>query len=441
MSEYEGHIIVRVEPGSIAEKMEIEAGDRLLAIDGEEIEDILDYRFLVNSESILMLIEKADGELWELDIENDYEDPGLVFENGLMSEYKHCSNKCVFCFIDQMPPGMRDTLYFKDDDDRLSFLQGNYMTLTNMKDKDIDRIIKYRMAPINISVQATNPDLRCKMLNNRFAGDSLRYLDRLYEAEIPMNGQIVLCPGFNDGDELVRTLDDLIKYAPVMESVSVVPVGLTKFRDELCPLNPVTPEIAAETIDLIERYQEVAMENWGIHFVHASDELYLLAGRELPEEFIYDGYLQLENGVGMLRLLIQETNDALAEVPVDETEEEISIATGKLAAPILNMLIESVNIVLPNKKIHLYTIENNFFGSSITVSGLITGRDLIEQLKGKPLGKRLLLPVNMFRSGEDIFLDDISIADVEKELGIKVVKQDSSGYALVDAIRNEVENE
>ena len=226
-----------------------------------------------------------------------------------------------------------------------------------------------------------------------------------------------------------------------MESVSVVPVGLTKFRDSLCPLTPVTPEIASATIDLIERYQQVAMENWGIHFVHASDELYLLAGRELPEEFIYDGYLQLENGVGMLRLLSEETNDALSEEPVDDTEEEISIATGKLAAPILEMLIESVKMVMPNKTIHLYPIENNFFGPSITVSGLITGQDIISQLKGKQLGTRLLLPINMFRSGEDVFLDDITIADVEKELGVKVVKQESSGYAFVDAIRNEVENE
>jgi len=420
MSEYRGHIIKSVEEGSIADQLGIEAGDRLMTIDDKEINDVLDYRYMINSESMVMLIEKPDGEEWEFDIEHGYEDPGIEFEQGLMSDYKSCTNKCVFCFIDQMPPGMRDTLYFKDDDSRLSFLQGNYMTLTNMKDADVDRIIRYRMAPINISIHTTNPELRCKMLNNRFAGDSLKYLDRLYEAEIPMNGQIVLCPGYNDGDELVRTFDDLMRYAPVMESVSIVPIGITRFRDGLAPVSPVTAEIAEKTIDLVERYQKVAMDSWGIHYLHASDELYLLAGREIPEAFVYDGYPQIENGVGMIRSLIDRKLEEYADTPYDETEDEFAIATGTLAAPILEYLAECSKIVMPNRKIHVYPIINDFFGHSITVAGLITGRDLINQLKGRELGNRLVLPRCMFRAGEEVMLDDISREDIERELGIKV---------------------
>ena len=429
-----GHTIKSVDPGSIADELGLEPGDRLLSIDGHELEDIFDYDYYIENESIVAVVAKKNGEEWELDIENDYQDLGLTFENGLMSDYKSCHNKCVFCFIDQMPKGMRETLYFKDDDSRLSFLQGNYVTLTNMKDKDIERIIKFKLAPINISVQTTNPELRCKMLHNRFAGEALKKIDRLYEAGTPMNGQVVMCKNLNDGDELDRTIRDLTKYIPCMESVSVVPVGLSKYRDGLYPLEPITAEDAAKTIDIIEKWQKKVYAEHGIHFIHASDEFYILAGRELPEEERYDGYIQLENGVGMIRLLTTEVHEALDELEGDEEEEELSIATGKLAAVYLAGFLEEIKKKFPNRKVHLYPIRNDFFGEMITVAGLITGQDLIAQLKDKPLGSRLLLPECMFRSGEEVFLDDITRQEVENALQVPVNIVKSSGQDFVNAV-------
>lgn len=429
-----GHTIKSVDPGSIADELGLEPGDRLLSIDGHELEDIFDYEYYIENESIMVVVAKKNGEEWELDIENDYQDLGLTFENGLMSDYKSCHNKCVFCFIDQMPKGMRETLYFKDDDSRLSFLQGNYVTLTNMKDKDIERIIKFKLAPINISVQTTNPELRCKMLHNRFAGEALKKIDRLYEAGTPMNGQVVMCKNLNDGDELDRTIRDLTKYIPCMESVSVVPVGLSKYRDGLYPLEPITAEDAAKTIDIIEKWQKKVYAENGIHFIHASDEFYILAGRELPEEERYDGYIQLENGVGMIRLLTTEVHEALDELEGDEEKEELSIATGKLAAVYLAGFLEEIKKKFPNRKVHLYPIRNDFFGEMITVAGLITGQDLIAQLKDKPLGSRLLLPECMFRSGEEVFLDDITRQEVENALQVSVNIVKSSGQDFVNAV-------
>ena len=429
-----GHTIKYVDPGSIADELGLEPGDRLLSIDGHELEDIFDYEYYIENESIMVVIAKKNGEEWELDIENDYQDLGLTFENGLMSDYKSCHNKCVFCFIDQMPKGMRETLYFKDDDSRLSFLQGNYVTLTNMKDKDIERIIKFKLAPINISVQTTNPELRCKMLHNRFAGEALKKIDRLYEAGTPMNGQVVMCKNLNDGDELDRTIRDLTRYIPCMESVSVVPVGLSKYRDGLYPLEPITAEDAAKTIDIIEKWQKKVYAEHGIHFIHASDEFYILAGRELPEEERYDGYIQLENGVGMIRLLTTEVHEALDELEGDEEKEELSIATGKLAAVYLAGFLEEIKKKFPNRKVHLYPIRNDFFGEMITVAGLITGQDLIAQLKDKPLGSRLLLPECMFRSGEEVFLDDITRQEVENALQVPVNIVKSSGQDFVNAV-------
>ncbi len=434
MKKERGHRIRSVDPGSIADELGLEPGDRLISIDGHDPEDIFDYEYYLENESVVVLAEKADGEEWELDIENDYQDLGLTFENGLMSEYRSCTNKCVFCFIDQMPPGMRDTLYFKDDDSRLSFLQGNYITLTNMKKKDIDRIIQFKLSPINISVHTTNPELRCMMLNNRFAGKSLKYIDRLYEAQTPMNGQIVLCRGLNDGEELERTIGDLSRYIPYMESVSVVPVGLTKFRDGLYPLKPFTAEDAARTIDRIERWQKKLYAERGTHFVHASDEFYILAGRPLPEAERYDGYPQLENGVGMVRLMTEEVHEALAETDGDQESEELSVATGLLAAEYLRGFLKEIAEKFPNRKVHLYPVVNEFFGEMITVSGLITGRDLIRQLDGKPLGKRLLLPVNMFRSGEEVLLDDVTRQQVENALQVPVNIVKSSGQDFVAAV-------
>ncbi|MFR8779255.1 MAG: DUF512 domain-containing protein [Enterocloster sp.] len=429
-----GHKITAVAPGSIGEELELEPGDVLLTIDGEEIEDIFDYDYMTDSESFVMTVQKKNGEEWELEIESGGEDLGLTFENGLMSEYRSCRNKCIFCFIDQMPPGMRETLYFKDDDSRLSFLQGNYITLTNMSDRDIDRIIRFHLSPINISVQTMNPELRCRMLNNRFAGEALKKIDRLYEAGTEMNGQIVLCKGVNDGEELRYTIERLAAYAPHMQSVSVVPVGLSKFRDGLYPLEPFTKEDACQVIDLIEEWQKKLYEKHKLHFIHASDEWYILAERELPEESRYDGYIQLENGVGMIRLLYEEFMDALGEKEDDGKTEELSMATGFLPYPYLKRLLDRMAEVYPGRKIHLYPIRNDFFGEMITVAGLITGQDLVAQLKGKPLGSRLLLPSVMFKSGEEVFLDDMTRTQAEAALQIPINIVKSGGYDLLSAI-------
>lgn len=431
-----GHLIKSIAPGSIAEELELEPGDSLLTINGHEVEDIFDYEYYVDSPQMFVEVEKADGEIWELEIENEYEDLGITFENGLMSDYKSCTNKCIFCFIDQMPPGMRETLYFKDDDSRLSFLQGNYVTLTNMKDHDIQRIIDFHLAPINISVQTTNPELRCMMLHNRFAGEALKKIDTLFDAGIPMNGQIVLCRDVNDGEELERSIRDLTKYIPCMESVSVVPVGLSKFRDGLYPLKPFDKESAEKTIDIIERWQKLIYAEHGIHFIHASDEFYLLAERELPEEERYDGYIQLENGVGMLRLLDTEVDEALAHaVPPEEIPaQEIAIATGKLAFPSIKRQVKKITDRYPQVKAEVYELRNDFFGEMITVSGLMTGQDIMKQLQDKKLGSRLLLPVNMFRSGEEMFLDDVTRTDVQNTLQVSVDIVKSSGQDLVCAV-------
>lgn len=430
----QGHKIAGVAPGSIGEELELEPGDRVLSINGNEIEDVFDYEYYVDSPSLLMVVQKADGEEWELDIENEYEDLGITFENSLMSEYKSCCNRCIFCFIDQMPPGMRETLYFKDDDSRLSFLQGNYITLTNMKEKDIDRIIKFHLSPINISVHTTNPELRCKMLNNRFAGKALGMMDRLFAAGTPMNGQIVLCKGINDGEELERTIGDLVNYIPVMESVSVVPVGLTQYREGLYPLEPFAKEDAEQTIDFIECWQKKIVKKHGIHFIHASDEFYLLAGRDLPEAERYDGYLQLENGVGMLRLLMDEAAEALKGQTDDGKKETLSLATGLLAADHIRQCLQQITRRFPGREVYLYPVGNTFFGEKITVTGLLTGQDLAAQLQGKPLGSRLLLSSAVFRSGEEVFLDDWTKADLERALQVPIHIVKSSGQDLVDAV-------
>lgn len=443
------HIIYKIVPGSIAEELEIEAGDVLVSINGNEIEDVFDYHYMVNDEYLEILIRKADGEEWELEIEKEYnEDIGIEFENGLMDDYKSCCNKCIFCFIDQMPPGMRETLYFKDDDSRLSFLQGNYVTLTNMKDKDLDRIIQYHLGPINISVQTTNPELRCMMLHNRFAGDALKKIDRLYEGGIPMNGQIVLCKGVNDGEELERSIRDLTKYLPLMESVSVVPVGLSKYREGLYPLEPFTKEDAIEVLDTIEKWQKICLEEHDLHFIHASDEWYMLAERPLPDENTYDGYIQLENGVGMMRLLMNEFRESLEEAKAPEHKADmmqvlkdefdghhkVTLVTGRLAAPFLHEMAEEFMKEFPGYEVEILDIRNDFFGEKITVSGLITGQDLMAQAKEKNLGNSLAIPCNMLRIGERVFLDDHTVEEVENALQVPVIIVKSSGFALVEAM-------
>ena len=429
------HIVKNVLENSIAEELEIEPGDNILAVNDHPIEDIFDYQYLINDEYIELLVKKSDGEEWLLEIEKDYdEDLGIVFENSLMDNYKSCYNKCIFCFIDQNPKGMRDTIYFKDDDSRLSFLQGNYITLTNMKDEDIDRIINYHLAPINISVHTTNPQLRCSMLNNRFAGTILERIRKFYNAGIPMNGQIVLCKGINDGEELWRSISELKEIVPVMESLSVVPVGLSDYRDGLFHLEPFDKEDACEVIDIIEHFQKKAYEKHGIHFVQASDEWYINAGRDFPEAERYDGFVQLENGVGMVRLMKEEFEQEFSAVQGDDREYEVSIVTGVLVYDSIKILVDRMKEKFPNVKIHLYKIINDFFGHRITVTGLLTGGDMIKQLKGKPLGQRLILPSNTLMADEPKFLDDVTLDQFIEALQVDVCIVESSGADFIHSV-------
>ena len=455
------HVISDVIKDSPAGKAGLKPGERLVSINGEVIEDIFDYQYLGIGEQLTLSLESEDGSQRTAEIIKDEdEDLGLVFDNGLMDDYRHCTNKCIFCFIDQMPPGMRENLYFKDDDSRLSFLQGNYITLTNMSEHNVDRIIKYRLSPINISFQTMNPKLRCMMLNNRFAGEALAKVDRFYEAGILMNGQIVLCKGVNDGDELEYSLKELYKYVPVLESLSVVPVGLSKFREGLYPLEPFNKEDACRVIDKIESWQRKAYEEHGIHFVHASDEWYIMAGRELPEEERYDGYLQLENGVGMLRSIMVEFEDSLREyadlygksaghslsdrirnafkrLPKIK-EESITMITGRLAAPYLERMCAQLHAVFPQRDVRVLAIRNDFFGEMITVSGLLTGQDILAQCMEaeakEELGDKLILPQNVVQADSELLLDDYVVDDLRRKLGKEISVVPNDGYSLLKAM-------
>lgn len=455
------HVISDVIKDSPAEKAGLKPGERLISINGEVIEDIFDYQYLGIGEQLTLSLESEDGSQRTAEIIKDEdEDLGLIFDNGLMDDYRHCTNKCIFCFIDQMPPGMRENLYFKDDDSRLSFLQGNYITLTNMSEHNVDRIIKYRLSPINISFQTMNPKLRCMMLNNRFAGEALAKVDRFYEAGILMNGQIVLCKGVNDGDELEYSLKELYKYVPVLESLSVVPVGLSKFREGLYPLEPFDKEDACRVIDKIESWQRKAYEEHGIHFVHASDEWYIMAGRELPEEERYDGYLQLENGVGMLRSIMVEFEDSLREyadlygksagyslsdrirnafkrLPKIK-EESITMITGRLAAPYLERMCAQLHAVFPQRDVRVLAIRNDFFGEMITVSGLLTGQDILAQCMEaedkEELGDKLILPQNVVQADSELLLDDYVVDDLRRKLGKEISVVANDGYSLLKAM-------
>ncbi len=428
--------IVAVVPGSIAEELGLEPGDVLLAINDTEIEDVLDYYFLTEDEYITLMIRTKDGEEAVCEVEKDpQESLGLQFEEQFMGKYQHCHNKCIFCFIDQLPKGMRDTLYFKDDDARLSFLNGNYITMTNMAEKDLDKIIRYHMSPMNISVHTTNPELRVKMLKNPRAAELMPKIHRLAEAGIALNGQIVLCKGINDGEELERSIRELGELAPTMQSVSIVPVGLSCHREGLFPLEPFAAEDCQTLIDQVHRWQEYFYEKYRLHFIHLSDEFYITAGLPLPEEDTYDGYLQIENGVGMMRLF---WNEAMAELDfLDEDpscEGTVSLVTGRCAADYIEKIVTLVQVKYPQRKIHVYTIINEFFGENITVTGLLTGRDIIHQLQGKELGDKLLLPENLLRHGEDVLLDDVTISDIEKALQIPVDIVKSSGDEFVRKI-------
>lgn len=436
------HIIQYVTPGSIAAELELAPGDELLRINGKKIVDVFDYHYLTNDEFLTLLVRKTSGEEWELEIEKEYEDDlGITFEESLMDSYRSCRNKCIFCFIDQMPPGMRETLYFKDDDARLSFLQGNYITLTNMSDEDVDRICFYKLSPINISVHTMNKELRCKMLHNRFAGDALDKIQRFYDAGITMNSQIVLCKGINDGAELDYSIRELEKLMPYMASVSVVPVGKTKFREGLFPLESFGKEDAKKVITQILGWQERLLAKHGTRFIHASDEWFITAGLPIPEADYYEGYGQIENGVGMVRSLMDEVAETLADLAGDDRKKELSIATGVLVAPILKGLVDDIRKKYPNITVYVYPIVNHYFGEEITVAGLVTGTDLMKQLKNVPLGEYLCLPSVMIRPEEQDFLDNYTVNEVETTLQTRIRIVKSDGMSFVSAIIDPFEEE
>lgn len=425
--------ITGVTPGSPAARCGVLAGDGLAAIDGHAIHDVLDYMFYAAERQVTLSLERGGESLSVRVRKGEYDDLGLEFSSFLMDEKQSCRNRCVFCFIDQMPPGMRETLYFKDDDARLSFLQGNYVTLTNLQDEDIARMIQMKLN-VNVSVHTTNPALRCEMMHNRFAGEKLAYLKQMAEGGLRLNCQIVLCPGLNDGPELERSLRDLAALMPQVDSVAVVPVGLTKFREGLYPLRGFDAQTAGAALDLIAGVQADMLEAYDTRLVFPSDEFFLLAGRPLPDAAYYEGYPQYENGVGMLRSLIDEFTDALETADAPSGARTVSIATGKLAYPVIRMLTEQAMEQYPGLQCHVYCIENRFFGPSITVTGLLTGQDLLAQLQGQKLGEVLLLSASMCKRDEAIFLDDMTAEALSEALQVPIQLTDNDGFALLDAI-------
>ena len=426
-------IISSVIKGSKADRCGIKSGDTLISINGNEIEDVLDYMFYIAVEKVTLLLSR-NGEAYVKTLrKSEYDDIGLEFDTFLMDKKRSCSNKCIFCFIDQMPKGMRETLYFKDDDARLSFLQGNYVTLTNLDDKDIERIIKMRLN-INVSVHTTNPELRCKMMHNRFAGDKLRFLKMMTDSGIELNCQIVCCPGINDGAELIRTLTDLKGMMPNIQSVAVVPVGITKFRQGLYPMEIFNKETAGAVIDIIEGVQKECLDEYGRRMVFASDEFYITAGRDIPDTEYYEDYPQYENGVGLLRSLSDELDEALEAAEKTNIKRKVSIATGTLAGDFHKQLTKRISDSFHGVECNVYPIVNNFFGETITVSGLVTGGDLIAQLRGKDLGDELIIPKVMLKADEDIFLDDVTLDEVREALDIKITPVANDGFEYLDAI-------
>ena len=440
--------ITSVEPNSLGEELGIEVGDYLVSINDTPVKDIIDYKFLMNDEYIEVEIEKSDGEVWILEADKDIqEDLGVDFESSIMDKAKSCSNKCIFCFIDQLPGGMRDTLYFKDDDSRLSFLQGNFVTLTNMKEEDIDRIISYRISPINVSVHTTDPKLRVQMLNNRFAGNLYDRLKRLAEAEIEINAQIVVVPGINNGEELKRTVEDLYKLYPSVQNVAAVPIGITKHRKGLKELEIFNKDTAKKEIEDLKKLQQKYIKEIGAPFVRLSDEFYVLAEMDLPSEDFYGEYDQLEDGIGMITLFRKYIKDSLDYLS-NKNKGSFTIASGVSAYKELLWASKVIKEANPNIILDVYEIKNYFFGETITVAGLLTGKDIIEQLKDKIKTDYLILSSNMFRKGyelsnskEQIMLDDMKIIDIEKALNIKVIVVDYTGEDLIDKINTHLQEE
>lgn len=426
-----------IEPYSIAEEAGLEIGDKLISINGHDFHDILEYRYLTAEYEVTLEVLKKDGTTEMITVENDYEDLGIEFAEGLIDEAQSCKNKCIFCFIDQLPKGMRETVYFKDDDTRLSFLQGNYVTLTNMSDEEIDRLIKMRVSPINVSVHATEPELRCKMLNNRFAGKCYDIMKRFAENDIYMNCQIVLCPGINDGENLKRTLSDLGALFPNVNSISVVPVGLTRYRDGLYPLTPFTKESSAETIRFVEEIQNEFLEKLGTRLVYLSDEFYVDAGIPVPDAESYEGFPQIENGVGLIASMQEEFDSAMRLLKNKKRSRYVSVATGEIAEGFIKGLAEKIEQLCEGVKVDVYPIKNNFFGGGVSVSGLVCGCDIIKQLKDKIKTDTLLIPHSMLRDDDNIFLDDTTVEDVEKAIDVKIVPVLNDGYEFVEKILDE----
>ena len=430
--------ITFVEPRSRAHRCGILAGDILLSINGNEINDVLDYRFYLTERSVEIALLRGEEQLSVTIVKGEYDDIGLDFETPLMDEKQRCKNGCIFCFIDQNPEGLRDTLYFKDDDSRLSFIHGNYITLTNMTQRDVDRIVKMRFSPINISVHTTNPELRVKMMKNKRAGEVLSYLDDFKRAGLSMCGQIVLCKGVNDGDELVRSMHDLSKYSPELTSVSVVPAGLTKFREKLFPLTDFTRDEARAVVDAINAFGEEHKKNHGTRLVFAADELYLKAGYPIPDADYYEDYPQIENGVGMLRSFADEFSVAaedIAELTESvEGERTVTVVTGVAAYPTLCGVKGRIEALCGRVKVNVKKIINHFFGESITVSGLLTGKDMYEQLKDESLGDALLIPRNCLKHGEDIFLCGMTLEELSEKLGVEIRVVENDGFDFLDAV-------
>lgn len=420
--------------GSHADKAGIKKGETLLSINSNEIVDVLDYRFYQVNRKLTLEVEDEDKNVRTIEMtKGEYEEIGLEFETYLMDKQHSCRNKCIFCFIDQLPKGMRESLYFKDDDSRLSFLFGNYITLTNITEHEIDRIIKMHISPINVSVHTTNPELRCKMMNNRFAGDTLKYLKRFADAGITLNCQIVSCPGINDGDELVRTLTDLENLGVNM--TAIVPVGLTRYRENLYPLVPYNKETAGQTIDIIEKMGDECVKKHGRRIFFPGDEFYLLAEREIPSPEFYEDFSALEDGIGMIAYLTDDVGWKLEELDADESLcHKVTIACGEGVFPYMKRIMSMINEKFPNITINTRVIKNNFFGGGVNVSGLVTGGDLIDQLRDDDLGDRLIITSSMLRFENDLFLDDVSTDDVERELGVTLVPVNNNGNDLVEAV-------
>jgi len=429
-----GITVSSIEPHSPADKAKLRIGDILLTINGQDIEDVLDYQFYATDRKLILGMER-DGKAFTVKVKKaEYQELGIACETYLMDKQRHCRNKCVFCFIDQLPKGLRETLYFKDDDTRLSFLFGNYITLTNIGQHEIDRIIKMRISPVNISVHTTNPELRVKMMHNKNAGDALRYINQLADAGISMNCQLVLCPGINDGEELRRSIEDLGRLYPAVQSVACVPVGLSKYREGLYPLRPFSKDEAKAVVDLVNEYGDRYEKEYGTRLFYPADEFFLKSETPLPDYSYFGEYNQLENGVGMMTLFEHEFRSALEELPHSDQSDTVSIATGMASYEFIGKLVDELKKKWHNLNCNVYPIKNEFLGENITVSGLVTGRDLIAQLKGKELGNRLFFPATMLRREGDMFLDDMTPSDVERELGVQAIPIQIDGYALVEAL-------